>query len=57
MKKKLLILTLFILLTNLSYSENHFPITRDSESISEGKHTNNIQLSINFLIKKDSNYY
>ena len=30
MKKILLILTLFISLTNLSYSDNHYPITRDS---------------------------
>ena len=31
MKKILLILTLLISLTNLSYSDNHYPITRDSE--------------------------
>jgi len=30
MKKILLILTLFISLTNLSYSDNHYPITKDS---------------------------
>ena len=30
MKKILLILTLFISLSNLSYSDNHYPITRDS---------------------------
>ena len=38
MKKILLILTLSTLLTNLSYSDNHFPITRDSElMIARGK--------------------
>ena len=33
MKRILLILTLFILLSNFSYSDNHYPITRDSELI------------------------
>ena len=38
MKKILLILTLFISLSSISYSDNHFPITRDSElMIARGK--------------------
>ena len=38
MKRILLILTLFILLSNLSYSDNYYPITRDSElMIARGK--------------------
>src|SRR6056300_1519256 len=38
MKKILLILTLFISLSSISYSGNHFPITRDSElMIARGK--------------------
>ena len=38
MKRILLILTLFISLSNFSYSDNHYPITRDSElMIARGK--------------------
>ena len=38
MKKILLILTLFISLNSISYSDNNFPITRDSElMIARGK--------------------
>ena len=38
MKKILLILTLFISLSSISYADNHFPITRDSElMIARGK--------------------
>ena len=46
MKKILLILTLFISLNSISYSDNHFPITRDSElMIARGKivYQNNVQ--------------